>query len=94
MCLAVPARVMAIQGRTARVDLEGNERDCSIDVVPEVEVGDYVLMHAGYAMQIIRDEDAEETLRLLREACRAEDPDGLSRSSSGAEDPANDPAPG
>lgn len=78
MCLAVPARVTAIEGRTARVDLQGNERDCSIDVVPDVEVGDYVLMHAGYAVQIISGEDARETLRLLREAYGAEDPDGLS----------------
>ncbi|MFO8060642.1 MAG: HypC/HybG/HupF family hydrogenase formation chaperone, partial [Bacillota bacterium] len=64
MCLAIPARVTAVEGGTARVDLEGNERDCSIEVVPGVEVGDFVLMHAGYAIQIISREDAEDTLRL------------------------------
>jgi len=68
MCLAVPARVVSIQDNTAVVEIEGNKRECFIDLVPEVKEDDYVLMHAGYAIQILSHEDAQETLELLREA--------------------------
>jgi hydrogenase expression/formation protein HypC len=66
MCLAVPARVLEVrEGHTALVDLGGVETETRIDLVPEVSVGQYVIIHAGFAINILDEEDAEETLRLL-----------------------------
>lgn len=76
MCLAVPAEVISIDDGVARVSISGNVRECLVDLVPGVEVGDYVLMHAGYAVQIIEPEDAEETINLLREAYSESKPGG------------------
>lgn len=68
MCLAVPAEVVSLDENTAQVDIAGNRRECLVDLVPQVQVGDFVLMHAGFAIQIISREDAEETMQLLKEA--------------------------
>ncbi len=68
MCLAIPAEVVSLDGNTAEVEIAGNRRECQVDLVPEVQVGDFVLMHAGFAIQIISPEDAEQTMQLLREA--------------------------
>jgi len=67
MCLAVPAKVTRIDGRAGTVEIYGNERECLLDLVPEVELGDYVLLHAGFAIQVIDQEEAKRTLRLLEE---------------------------
>lgn len=67
MCLAVPARVAGIQGKYADVDIQGNRRKVAISLVPGVQVGDYVLVHAGYALQVVDEQEARETLRLLKE---------------------------
>ncbi len=68
MCLAVPAEVISLDQGVARVNVGGSVGTCFVDAVPEVEVGDYVLMHAGYAIAILSISEAEETLRLLKEA--------------------------
>lgn len=94
MCLAVPARIVAIEDGVARVDISGNRTRCYIDVVPGVEVGDYVLMHAGYALHVLREDEARETLRLLREAHREEDPDAAPGSRIGPEGPGSDKGAG
>jgi len=67
MCLAIPARIIDIIGPLARVDLSGNQRDISIQLTPDARVGDYVLVHAGFAIQIVEEADALETRRLLEE---------------------------
>lgn len=72
MCLAIPARVVQINRidpaiDTAVVELGGVMREVSIALVPEVEVGDYVLVHVGYAISKIDPQEAEETLRLMTE---------------------------
>ena len=67
MCLAVPAKVLAITGSVARVAVGGVERDASLMLLPEAKLGDYVLVHAGFAMQIVEEKDAEETYALLAE---------------------------
>ena len=67
MCLAIPALVRSIEGHQAEVDIEGVTRQVSIQLTPEVRVGDYVLLHTGYAINIIDPTEAEETLKLLRE---------------------------
>ena len=67
MCLAIPAKVVEVQGDAAKVDF-GQEivRDVNVMLV-EAHVGEYVLVHAGYAIQVVDQEAAEETLRLWRE---------------------------
>ena len=67
MCLAIPALVKSIDGYQAEVDIDGVSRRISIQLTPEVKVGDYVLLHTGYAINTIDPAEAEETLKLLRE---------------------------
>ena len=67
MCLAIPAKVIEVSGAKAKVDFgEGVLREVNVSLV-EAKVGDYVLVHAGYAIQVISREEAMETLRLWRE---------------------------
>ena len=66
MCLAVPMRVVAIDGDTARVETDGVARDVSLALVPDAELGDHVIVHAGYALERLDEEAAAETLRLFR----------------------------
>jgi hydrogenase expression/formation protein HypC len=68
MCLAIPAKVESIsENRIATTDVLGIKRDVALDLVPHAEVGDFVLVHAGYAIEVVSEEFAEETLDLIRE---------------------------
>ena len=67
MCLAVPVRVLQIDGQKALVELGGLARQASIMLVPDIRVGDYVLLHAGFAIQKLDEREAEETLSLFAE---------------------------
>jgi hydrogenase expression/formation protein HypC len=67
MCLAVPARITHITGDMAEVDLGGVSLSTSLAMSPEARVGDYVLVHAGYAITVLDEEEALETLRLLEQ---------------------------
>jgi hydrogenase expression/formation protein HypC len=67
MCLAIPALIKSIDGQQAEVDIEGVTRDVSLQLTPEAKVGDYVLLHTGYAISIIDEAEAEETMKLLKE---------------------------
>ena len=67
MCLAVPAQVKTIHDHEAEVEIGGISYRASIWLTPDVKVGDYVLLHTGYAISVIDEEEAQETLRLLRE---------------------------
>ena len=71
MCLAIPALVKSIDGFEAEVDLGGVSRRASIMLTPEAKVGDYILLHAGYAINVVDQSEAEETLKLLREMAQA-----------------------
>ena len=67
MCLAIPAKVLEVQGDVAKVDFgQGIGRDVNVMLV-EAHVGEYVLVHAGYAIQVVDQEAAEETIRLWEE---------------------------
>ncbi len=67
MCLAIPAQVKTIdEMRMADVDIMGVKRKVSLDLVPEADIDDYVLVHAGYAIQVVDEQFAEETLELFR----------------------------
>ena len=67
MCLAIPVRVTKIEGRKATVEVEGVVREAALDLVEDVKVGDYLLMHAGFAIQKLDEKEAEITLELWRE---------------------------
>jgi hydrogenase expression/formation protein HypC len=67
MCLAIPAKVLEVQGDIAKVDFgQGVAREVNVMLV-DAKVGEYVLVHAGYAIQVVDQEAAEESLRLWRE---------------------------
>ena len=71
MCLAVPLRIVRIENFVATVDMYGGEKEVSLLLLPEeARVGDYVLVHAGFALQKLDEEAAEETLSLFREMAR------------------------
>ena len=67
MCLAVPALITKIDGAMADAELAGNMTRVNILFTPDVKVGDYVIMHAGYAISVMDSAEAEETFRLLEE---------------------------
>lgn len=68
MCLAIPARVAEIlEGEQAVVDLGGVRKDVSLALVDDVAVGDYVIVHVGYALQKLDPDEAEKTLALFAE---------------------------
>jgi len=69
MCLGIPARVEELKPEhRARVDLGGVTLEVRLDLVPEAAVGQYVIVHAGYAISVLDEAEAEETLRLLEAA--------------------------
>ena len=77
MCLAVPARVIEMRDDLlGLVELGGVVREVSFMLLPDVRVGDYVLLHAGYALQKVDTVEAEETLRLLAEIAQAAGTEG------------------
>jgi hydrogenase expression/formation protein HypC len=67
MCLAIPAKILKIENNLALVDMAGVKRQADIRMVSKVRVGEYVLIHAGFAIEKIGEKEAEETLQLLRE---------------------------
>jgi hydrogenase expression/formation protein HypC len=67
MCLAVPVRIVSIDGDAAETEIAGVRRRVSIALTPEAKVGDYVLLHTGYSIGVIDEAEAEETLKLLEE---------------------------
>jgi hydrogenase expression/formation protein HypC len=71
MCLAIPALVKSIHGQQAEVDIDGVKREVSLQLTPEAKIGDYVLLHTGYAISIIDAAEAEETLNILRQLAEA-----------------------
>lgn len=86
MCLAVPARITSIDadGVTAVVDMGGVTRETSLRLVPDARLGDYVLIHAGFAIQTLDEQDALETLRLFDQLLAAEATAAPEPSASGA----------
>ena len=70
MCLAVPGRILEIEGddpllRAGRVDFAGTIKRVNLAYVPEARVGDYVLVHVGFAISVVDDEDAQKVLSYL-----------------------------
>lgn len=68
MCLSVPGKVIEIEGARGKVDVAGNVVNVDFTLTPDVQRGDYVLVHAGFAIQKYDEAEALETLRILEEA--------------------------
>ena len=71
MCLAIPSKITKIENNMATIDVEGVQREASLLLLEDVQVGDYVIVHAGFAIQKLDEAAARETLDLLREAIAA-----------------------
>jgi len=68
MCRAIPSKIVKIENNVATIDVDGVQREASLLLVENPEVGDYVIVHAGFAINKINEEDALESLKLLKEA--------------------------
>lgn len=73
MCLAVPGKLVKIEGLKGEVNFSGAVRIADLSLVPEAKIGDYVLVHAGCAIQIVPPDDARETLKLFEEIFKESD---------------------
>ena len=71
MCLAVPMRVIEINGDEAIVELGGVKKKISLGIMEKISVGDYVVVHAGFAIQKLDEEEAAKTLSLLKQMMEA-----------------------
>ena len=71
MCLAVPGKIMEIYEsggmKMGKIDFGGTFREACLEYVPEAQVGDYVIIHVGFALNLLSEEEANETLDMLRE---------------------------
>lgn len=70
MCLAIPSKIISINNNMGVIDVAGVRREASLLLVENPQVGDWVIVHAGFAIQIIDDATAQESLRYLREAAQ------------------------
>ena len=75
MCLSIPAKIISIDGDKGRVSLGGAEYNAALNLVENVKVGDYVLLHSGFAIQVIDEKEAMETMQLLNEVIQKEKED-------------------
>jgi len=71
MCLAIPGKVLKITGEKALVDFGGVRREVIISLVENVKPSDYVIVHTGYAIGVMDEKEAQETLRTWREVLKA-----------------------
>ena len=73
MCISIPGKIISIDGDSAKVSIEGNEYTVGLQMLDDVKVGDYVLLHTGFALQKISEEEAQETLKIIREMNNLQD---------------------
>ena len=67
MCLAIPAKITKIENQMGTIDMEGTRREVSLLLLEDAKVGDYVIVHAGFAIHKIDEAEAMESLKVLRE---------------------------
>lgn len=68
MCLAIPARITELKDdHLATVDILGVTRDIAVDLTPQANIGDFVLVHAGFAIEVVDPDYAQETIDLIRD---------------------------
>ncbi len=68
MCLAIPAKLIEKKGEIGIVDLGGVNKEISLAFVPQIKEGEWVLLHTGFALEIISEKEAQETIELLQAA--------------------------
>ena len=68
MCIAIPSKIVNIENNMATVDVDGAKREASLLLLDDPKVGDYVVVHAGFAIHKINEAEAMESLKLMREA--------------------------
>jgi len=68
MCLAIPSKIVNIENNVATIDVDGVQREASLLLIDNPKIGDYVVVHAGFAINKINEEHALESLKLLKEA--------------------------
>jgi hydrogenase expression/formation protein HypC len=73
MCLAIPSKILSIKGDTATIELGGMQREVSLMLLEDASVGDWVIIHAGFAIEKLSEEDAQQTLALLRDIMEADE---------------------
>jgi hydrogenase expression/formation protein HypC len=71
MCLAIPALIKSIEGSEGEAEIGGISRRVSLFLTPEAKVGDYVIVHTGYAISLLDQKEAKETLKLFAEIAAA-----------------------
>ena len=67
MCLAIPAKIIKIENNMGTIDMEGTQREVSLLLQEDAKVGDYVIVHAGFAIQTIDEQEAMESLKVIRQ---------------------------
>jgi len=67
MCLAIPAKIIKINDNMGTIDMEGTQREVSLLLLEDAKIGDYVIVHAGFAIHKIDEAEAKESLKVLRE---------------------------
>ncbi|MGA2408001.1 MAG: HypC/HybG/HupF family hydrogenase formation chaperone [Bacteroidales bacterium] len=67
MCLSIPAKIVSIDGNMAEVSAGGTIFKAGLHMIENARVGDYILLHAGFAIQKVNEKEAEETIRLFEE---------------------------
>ena len=72
MCVAIPTLIKSIDGQAAQVEIGGIEREISIALTPEAKAGDYVIVHTGFALSVLDEKEAQETLRMFAEIAALE----------------------
>jgi hydrogenase expression/formation protein HypC len=75
MCLAIPAKIKSIQDQMATIDMEGTQRDVSLLLLEDAAIGDFVIVHAGFAIHKIDEHEAMESLKVLRQMAALMDTD-------------------
>ncbi len=70
MCLAIPAKIVSIKDKEAVIEVGGIQREASLWLTPEAKVGDYVLLHTGFAIAVLDEQEAKETIALIEEVAK------------------------
>ena len=76
MCLAIPALIKSIEDKEAEAEIGGITRRISLWLTPEAKVGDYVIVHTGYAINVLDQKESEETLAMLEEIAKLAEEEG------------------
>lgn len=67
MCLAVPIKIVEVNGKNAMGEMSGVKAKVRVDLIPEIKIGDYVMVHAGFAIEKIREDEAIKSIKIFEE---------------------------